>query len=96
MTSHAQNAAMDLLHEIGEEVCLFAPFEPGDMQFLTQHVTYHGRTPFEDDHGAGMSRLLLRLWLTMPNNLPLPQGHEILWRNIEANTPRGGIQQVTI
>ena len=43
-----------------------------------------------------MSRLLLRLWLTMPNNRPLPEGHEILWRNIEANTPRGGIQQVTI
>ena len=25
-----QNEAMDLLHEIGEEICLFAPFEPGD------------------------------------------------------------------
>ena len=44
---------MDLLHEIGEEVCLFAPFEPGDMQFLTQHVTYHGRTPFRNDPTVG-------------------------------------------
>ena len=25
-----------------------------------------------------------------------PQGHEVLWRSIEAGTPRGGIQQVTL
>ena len=42
---------MDLLHEIGEEICLFAPFEPGDIQFMTQHVTYHGRTAFKDAPG---------------------------------------------
>ena len=32
----------------------------------------------------------------MANNRPLPQGHEILWRNIEAGEARGGIQQITI
>ena len=54
--TEAQNAAMDLLHEIGEEICLFAPFEPGDIQFMTQHVTYHGRTAFRNDPRAGASR----------------------------------------
>jgi hypothetical protein len=32
----------------------------------------------------------------MPNNRPLPEGHEILWRNIEAGQLRGGIQQLTL
>ena len=44
----------------------------------------------------GHDRLLLRLWLTMANNRPLPEGHEILWRSIDAGQPRGGIQQVTL
>jgi hypothetical protein len=91
-----QKEAIELLMATAEELCFEMTLEPGDLQLINSHVTYHGRTPFEDDHGAGMSRLLLRLWLTMPNNRPLPQGHEILWRSIEANAPRGGIQQVTL
>jgi hypothetical protein len=79
-----------------EELCFEMTLEPGDLQLINSHVTYHGRTPFEDDFAAGQSRLLLRLWLTMPNNRPLPTGHEILWRSIEAGQPRGGIQQVTL
>ena len=88
--------AIDILMTTAEELCFQMTLEPGDLQLINSHVTYHGRTPFEDDYDAGMSRLLLRIWLTMPNNRPLPQGHEILWRNIDANTPRGGIQQITI
>ena len=92
----AQREAIELLMATAEELCFEMTLEPGDLQLINSHVTYHGRTPFEDDHGAGMSRLLLRIWLTMPNNRPLPAGHEILWRSIDANAPRGGIQQVTI
>ena len=33
---------------------------------------------------------------TMPNNRPLPEGHEILWRSIEAGQLRGGIRQVAL
>jgi hypothetical protein len=50
--TEAQNEAMDLLHEIGEEVCLRAPFNVGDMQF----TTHHGRTPFTDDRDTGATR----------------------------------------
>ena len=91
-----QKEAIDMLMATAQELCFEMTLEPGDLQLINSHVTYHGRTPFEDDFAAGQSRLLLRLWLTMPNNRPLPAGHEILWRNIEANTPRGGIQQMTI
>ena len=69
--------------------------EPGDIQLLNNHVIYHGRTPFEDDADSGQDRLLLRLWLAMPNSRPLPEGHEVLWRDI-APAPRGGIRQVAM
>jgi len=92
----AQKEAIDLLMKTAQELCFKMTLDPGDLQLINSHVTYHGRTPFEDDAASGHDRLLLRLWLTMPNNRALPKGHEILWRNIEAGQPRGGIQQVTL
>ncbi|MFO1079969.1 MAG: TauD/TfdA family dioxygenase [Reyranellaceae bacterium] len=94
--SPLQQEAIEALMAAAEELCFEMTLEPGDLQLINSHVTYHGRTPFEDDFEAGQSRLLLRLWLSMPNNRPLPAGHEVLWQSIEAGQPRGGIQQVTL
>jgi len=88
-----QRAAIAALQAAAEDLAFDMTLEPGDLQLINSHVTYHGRTPFEDDFDAGMNRLLLRLWLTMPGNRALPVGHEVLWREIEANRPRGGIIQ---
>jgi hypothetical protein len=88
--TEAQNAAMDLLHEIGDEVCLFAPFEVGDMQFMTQHVTYHGRTAFTDDRETGAARVLLRIWLSTPFSRLLPPGHAVQWGDTRSGALRGG------
>jgi hypothetical protein len=63
-----------------------------DIQFVNNHVIYHARSAFEDDD-EGHDRLLLRLWLSMPNSRLLPAGHEVLWRAIEAGALRGGIGQ---
>ena len=71
----AQNEALDLLAAVAEETCLYCPFEPGDIQLLNNHVVFHGRTAYEDDADAGQERLLLRLWLAMPNSRRLPAGH---------------------
>jgi hypothetical protein len=92
----AQKEAIDLLMETAQELCFEMTLEPGDVQLINSHVTYHGRTPFEDDASSGHDRLLLRLWLSMANNRPLPHGHEILWRNIEAGQVRGGIAQTAL
>jgi hypothetical protein len=92
----AQKEAIDVLMATAQELCFEMTLEPGDLQLINSHVTYHGRTPFEDDASIGHDRLLLRLWLSMPNNRPLPEGHEVLWRNIEAGQVRGGIQQVAL
>ena len=90
--SAAQAEALDLLHALAEELSFEMSFAPGDIQFVNNHVIYHARRAFEDDPAEG-GRLLLRLWMAVPNSRALPEGHEILWRNIAAGAPRGGIGQ---
>ena len=85
-----QVAALDLLAEVAEELCLHAPFTPGDMQFLNQHVGYHGRTAYADDAAAGARRVLLRIWLSMPNSRALPEGHAVQWGDTRPGALRGG------
>jgi hypothetical protein len=89
----AQNEALDMLATVADEVCLHSPFEPGDIQMLNNHLIYHGRTAYEDDAAAKQERLLLRLWLSVPNSRRLPGGFETLWGSIEPGAVRGGVEQ---
>jgi len=66
------------------------PITIGDMQFMTQHVTYHGRTPYKDDAAAGASRVLLRIWLSTPFSRLLPEGHKVQWGDTRPGALRGG------
>jgi hypothetical protein len=91
--SQAQWEALDLLSELADELALEMSFAPGDIQFVNNHIIYHARTAFEDDAETGRDRLLLRLWMAMPNSRALPAGHEVLWGSIEAGALRGGIGQ---
>ena len=91
--SAAQKEALDMLLALAKELSFEMTLEPGDIQFLNSHITYHGRTPFEDDASIGQDRLLMRLWLAVPNSRALPKGQEVLWRNIDAGALRGGIAQ---
>jgi hypothetical protein len=94
--SAAQKEALDMLLSLAKELSFEMTLEPGDIQFLNSHITYHGRTPFEDDSSTGHDRLLMRLWLAMPNSRALPKGQEVLWRNIDAGALRGGIAQAAL
>ncbi len=87
----AQEAALDLIAECGEELCYRMTLAPGDVQLLNNHLVYHARDPFEDDASSGQVRRLYRLWLAMPNSRPLPPGHEKLWRDTRPGALRGGI-----
>ena len=88
-----QDAALDLLAELAQELCHEMWLEPGDIQLLNNHVIYHGRSAYEDAPGVDADRLLLRLWLAMPNSRPLPEGFEVLWGTTAAGAVRGGIGQ---
>jgi Taurine catabolism dioxygenase TauD, TfdA family len=91
--SPAQREGIGMLMALAEELSFEMTLEPGDMQFLNNHVVYHGRTPFEDDAAMGRDRLLFRLWLSAANSRALPDGHGVLWRSIAAGVRRGGIAQ---
>ncbi len=88
--SARQNEALDLLHEVAENVHLQLAFTPGDMQFMNQHVTYHGRTAFSDDPTSGARRMLFRIWLAVPFSRALPPGHVVQWGSSEPGALRGG------
>ena len=89
--SDAQWEALDLLAALGDELCYAMKFEPGDMQFLNNHVMYHARDAFVDDVAAGKFRLLFRVWMSMENSRTLPDGYEVLFGTTEAGVVRGGI-----
>jgi hypothetical protein len=91
--SVTQREALEMLLSLANELAFDMVLEPGDMQFLNNHVIYHGRTPFEDDASSGRARLLYRLWLSMPNSRALPHGQEVLWGRVDAGALRGGIRQ---
>ena len=42
------------------------------MQFINNHTTLHGRSPFEDWDTPDRKRLLLRLWIAVEDSLRRP------------------------
>lgn len=71
--------------------CLDMMLEPGDMVFLNSHTTYHARTEFVDFQETERKRHLLRLWLSVPNSRPLPEGWSTIYRDRRAGAVRGGV-----
>ena len=85
--------ALDLLADLCAELCLDVNFEPGDVQFLNSHVTYHSRTPYEDHCEPDRKRLLYRLWICPQDKRPLSPAQAVLWGSTAAEGVRGGIGQ---
>jgi hypothetical protein len=89
--SNAQREALDLYYTLCEEpdFCLRLHFEPGDIQFLHNHVVFHSRTSYAD--GPGPKRHLMRIWLSLPDGRMLPPSLAEKWINIEVGARRGGV-----
>lgn len=83
--------AMDLMHEIADEVAFETAQAPGEIQFLNNHVVFHGRTEYQDPPQPNPRRLLHRLWISMANSRPLPASFEVLFRETRPGQIRGGI-----
>ena len=64
-----EQAALDKIAEIAArpEIYLDMEFQPGDIQFLNNRVILHARTDYTDDPDPALKRLLLRIWLMMPD-----------------------------
>ncbi len=64
--------------------------ERGDMQFVYNHSLLHDRTSFIDWPEPDRRRHLLRLWLSMPGDRPLPKCFAQRYGSIEIGD-RGGV-----
>lgn len=69
-----QIEALDLFDRLADDPSLHfrMRLEPGDLQFVYNHTLLHDRTAFEDWPEPDRRRHLLRLWLTVPGDRPLP------------------------
>lgn len=64
--------------------------QPGDMQFVYNHSQLHDRTGFVDWPELAKKRHLLRLWLSVSGDRPLPECFKERYGSIEIGK-RGGI-----
>jgi hypothetical protein len=90
MTS-AQWEAIEVMHEVADEVSFETDQAPGEIQLLNNHVVFHGRNAYKDGADSQKRRLLHRLWISMPNSRALPECYEVLFRDTRAGALRGGI-----
>ena len=84
--------ALDLFDTLANDprLHLGMQLQPGDMQFVYNHGLLHDRTGFRDWPEAHQKRHLLRLWLAVPGDRPLPESFKQRYGIIEVGN-RGGI-----
>ena len=84
--------ALDLFDEFANdpELHIEMDFAAGDLQFVYNHHLLHDRTGFEDWPSLHRRRHLLRLWLSVPGDRPLPAVFASRFGSIEIGN-RGGI-----
>ena len=87
-----QIEALDLFDSLADDPSLHfsMQLEPGDMQFVYNHSQLHDRTGFEDWPELTDRRHLLRLWLSVEGDRPLPECFRQRYGSIEIGK-RGGI-----
>lgn len=95
--SDIQIEAMKLVNSLASDPQFHTSmmFEPGDFQFLNNHVVYHARTEFEDWDEPDRKRHLLRLWLSVPNTRTLDEGMQAIYQDVSGGAVRGGFPSHT-
>lgn len=90
--SEAHVEALDMFDALADDPDLNfgMQLEPGDMQFVYNHSQLHDRTGFLDWPDPAKRRHLLRLWLSIPGDRPLPECFRERYGSIEIGN-RGGI-----
>ena len=66
--------ALDLFDQLAnnKDLNISMQLQPGDMQFVHNHSMLHDRGSFIDWPDSDKRRHLLRLWLSAPDDRPLP------------------------
>lgn len=94
-TRHVE--ALDLFDKCCNDPALHVSMmlEKGDMQFVYNHAMLHDRTSFEDAAEPERRRHLLRLWLSIPGDRPLPPVFATRYGSVEIGN-RGGVGPVFV
>lgn len=84
--------ALDMFDQLANDpkLNLSMRLEEGDMQFVYNHALLHDRTGFDDWEDDKQKRHLLRLWLSVPDDRPLPDVFASRFGTTEIGN-RGGI-----
>lgn len=84
--------ALDLFDNLANDqrLNISMHLETGDMQFVYNHGLLHDRTAFEDWPDSKYRRHLLRLWLSVPGDRPLPDVFRQRYGSIQVGN-RGGV-----
>ena len=91
-TTPALEAACNALDALAEDpaIHLDMDFQPGDIQFVSNHWIMHSRTAFEDFPEVEKRRHLYRLWLACPDGPALPEVYTRAWQGAtRAGRPAG-------
>ena len=85
-------AALDMVHDLANNprLHLSMSFEPGDLQLLHNHQILHDRTAYEDWPEEDRKRYLLRLWLSPPDGIDLPEAFSGRYNSVTLGD-RGGV-----
>ena len=70
--------------------------QPGDMQFVYNHSLLHDRTGFTDWPDPDRRRHLLRLWLAVPGDRPLPPVFAQRYGSVDIGDRGGVITKETV
>lgn len=92
-----QLEAMQLVNALANETRFHTEmmFEPGDFQFLNNHVVYHARTGFVDFPEEHRRRHLLRMWIAPHNSRPLNESMSAIYNDTSPGAVRGGFPSRT-
>jgi hypothetical protein len=84
--------ALDMFDALANNpnLCFAMQLEPGDVQFVYNHSQLHDRTGFLDWPDPSQRRHLMRLWLSLEGDRPLPECFTERYGSIEIGN-RGGI-----
>ncbi len=90
----AQREALDTVQRLASDPAFQLCFrqQPGELLLLNNYVTLHSRTAFSDPPRAP-GRLILRVWISVPNSRPLPESWAAHYGGHEAGALRGGIRE---
>jgi len=90
----AQLEALDYFDSVlmRPDLCFRMDLEPGDIQFINNHIVLHSRTDYEDYEDPELKRHLLRLWVSSPEAVALPDNWCAAYKDTASRAVRGGFR----